>query len=75
VLLLFIIIGLRICSEDRQHFNKGNIMDHIPAKYKFSDARRCCKYKISEGRRSRKKEVDTQAQIVLTLRLLGWAPW
>jgi hypothetical protein len=33
------------------------------------DARRCCREEGSEGRRSRKKEVETQAQTVLTLSL------
>jgi hypothetical protein len=31
------------------------------------EARRCCKEEGSEGRRGRKKEVETQAQTVLTL--------
>jgi ribosomal protein L30/L7E len=33
------------------------------------DAKRCCKEEGSEGRRGRKKEVETQAQTVLTLGL------
>jgi hypothetical protein len=33
------------------------------------DARRCCREEGSEGRRGRKKEVETQAQTVLTLGL------
>jgi hypothetical protein len=33
------------------------------------DARRCCSEEGSEGRRGRKKEVETQEQTVLTLGL------